>query len=314
MRLVACSILLATACASWLDLDPVEPLIDRDSDGVYDELDNCRDVANPDQTDTDNNGIGDACEEPCKKGHDLDLDGIDDGCDACDRGPNDEDEDGDGIADSCDLCPFDADPVGDQKHQPDLDKDGVGDACDFTTTDVARRYFDSFTRVIPVWTSPAPWTTGGSQRVSTPTSGDLELYAVRLLGSDAWAVDAEIVVPVEPPDSTGDTAGIYLQDPAFFNDMSCVMRAANGGWVVSVGPTTSPWNPGQTDIGTVVFAPGVPIRLTLVHVADAYECRADAGMVHETVSVPAQIGKPSFAVRLRGTRPTEVHHVDIVAP
>jgi Bacterial Ig-like domain/Thrombospondin type 3 repeat len=36
--------------------------IDSDSDGVGDETDNCPDTANSDQTDTDGNGIGDACE------------------------------------------------------------------------------------------------------------------------------------------------------------------------------------------------------------------------------------------------------------
>ena len=35
--------------------------IDRDEDGVPDGLDNCPDVANPDQSDADANGVGDAC-------------------------------------------------------------------------------------------------------------------------------------------------------------------------------------------------------------------------------------------------------------
>jgi rhodanese-related sulfurtransferase len=36
--------------------------IDTDGDGVNDDLDNCPEVSNPDQQDTDKNGIGDACE------------------------------------------------------------------------------------------------------------------------------------------------------------------------------------------------------------------------------------------------------------
>ncbi len=49
--------------------EPVEPVVppapdlDADDDGVNDDADNCVDVANDDQTDTDENGVGDACEE-----------------------------------------------------------------------------------------------------------------------------------------------------------------------------------------------------------------------------------------------------------
>ena len=36
---------------------------DTDSDGVYDSVDNCKTVANPDQLDTDNDGFGDVCDD-----------------------------------------------------------------------------------------------------------------------------------------------------------------------------------------------------------------------------------------------------------
>jgi len=48
------------------------PIIDDDIDGVEDNLDNCPEVANANQTDTDNDGYGDACDK------DDDADGIDD--------------------------------------------------------------------------------------------------------------------------------------------------------------------------------------------------------------------------------------------
>ncbi len=35
---------------------------DRDGDGVADDIDNCPDFFNPDQTDTDNDGIGNRCD------------------------------------------------------------------------------------------------------------------------------------------------------------------------------------------------------------------------------------------------------------
>ncbi len=38
------------------------PHPDADGDGVEDVLDNCPDVANPDQADADGDGIGDACD------------------------------------------------------------------------------------------------------------------------------------------------------------------------------------------------------------------------------------------------------------
>ncbi|MBA2751461.1 MAG: thrombospondin type 3 repeat-containing protein, partial [Actinobacteria bacterium] len=41
---------------------PLVPHPDADGDGVEDVLDNCPDVANPDQADADGDGIGDACD------------------------------------------------------------------------------------------------------------------------------------------------------------------------------------------------------------------------------------------------------------
>ena len=55
------------------------PIADTDSDGVLDNVDNCPNVYNPDQTDTNGNGIGDACESG--------------------------DDDNDGVSNNNDLCP-----------------------------------------------------------------------------------------------------------------------------------------------------------------------------------------------------------------
>ena len=70
---------------------------DTDGDGIADKDDNCPRVSNPDQTDADTNGIGDAC----------------------------EDFDADGIINSRDNCPTVA-----NRAQVDTDRDGHGDACD----------------------------------------------------------------------------------------------------------------------------------------------------------------------------------------
>lgn len=70
------------------------------SDGIHDSVDNCPSVSNPDQSDRNGNGIGDAC--------DGDLDGdtvvdIRDNCPAT-YNPSQLDSDGDGIGDDCDAC------------------------------------------------------------------------------------------------------------------------------------------------------------------------------------------------------------------
>jgi hypothetical protein len=91
--------------------------IDRDEDTVLDGLDNCPAVSNPDQADTNTNGIGDACEQA---GVDSDGDGVDDAADNCPGTPNplQEDFDGDSQGDACDS---------------DDDNDGLADSVETDT-------------------------------------------------------------------------------------------------------------------------------------------------------------------------------------
>lgn len=107
---------------------------DSDGDGTLDHEDNCPDVPNPDQVDSDGDGVGDACDD------DGDNDGVDDGDDNCPDVPNagqvdsdddgvgdacDDDRDGDDVDNDDDNCPNVA-----NEDQADADDDGLGDACD----------------------------------------------------------------------------------------------------------------------------------------------------------------------------------------
>lgn len=95
-------------------LDP-----DIDGDGAGDEFDNCPDIYNPDQTDTDHDGLGDAC-DPL---NDCNGNGIDDATDIAEG--TSPDCNTNGTPDECDLA-FGV--------SADVDTNGVPDECQFGPT------------------------------------------------------------------------------------------------------------------------------------------------------------------------------------
>jgi hypothetical protein len=136
-------------CNTLVDEDSLGE--ETDGDGVHNVCDNCRDVANPDQTNQDSDSRGNACDNcptvsnPNQVDADADSDG--DACDNCPSvvNPSQLDQDMDGLGDACDACPVDAandvDGDGACEHmdncptvpnadQSDTEGDGIGNACD----------------------------------------------------------------------------------------------------------------------------------------------------------------------------------------
>jgi hypothetical protein len=111
---------------------PCEP--DADADGWADGSDNCPQVSNPSQEDTDGDGLGNACDD------DDDNDTIVDTADNCLLVANADqtDSDGDALGNACDddddndtiVDPADNCPLVANADQTDSDGDGLGDVCD----------------------------------------------------------------------------------------------------------------------------------------------------------------------------------------
>lgn len=105
------------------------PEDDADGDFVCPPFDNCPELANADQLDSDSDGQGDSCDvcplDPTNE--DPDSDGLCLDADNCGHAynPDQADADMDGVGDVCDNCPFIANPT-----QEDPDLDGFGTSCD----------------------------------------------------------------------------------------------------------------------------------------------------------------------------------------
>ena len=118
--------------------------LDDDDDQVEDLIDNCPLLANEDQSDIDDDGFGDVCDDGCWLDEfdqwEVDCDAIPDVGDNCpsEYNPGQTDQDQDGAGDACDedddddkiLDKNDNCPLTENPGQEDLDQDGDGDLCD----------------------------------------------------------------------------------------------------------------------------------------------------------------------------------------
>jgi len=171
------------------DSDPntCTPADDADNDGICQVDDNCPATINHDQTDTDSDGQGDAC-DPCPfdADDDIDGDGVCGDVDNCIDVPNSDqaDADGDSIGDACDTCtdpdfdgfgnpdatscPIDNCPAIANPGQEDLDDDAEGDVCDAsdaTGLSITRISFRKSTKAsADVWNA-----SGGLDASTSPT-------------------------------------------------------------------------------------------------------------------------------------------------
>lgn len=206
------------------DADPntCAPGDDDDGDGICQGVDNCPAAVNHDQTDTDGDGPGDACDAcALDADNDIDGDGVCGDVDNCPTTANSgqEDADSDGIGDACDTCTDpDFDGFGDpgatsctvdncpaiaNPGQADLDGDTIGDVCDasdagglsitkFNAKKTSRPNNDGWTANGQVDTSASATfvddVLAGGLTVSVRNAGDGEVGTVAFAGTDCKKV------------------------------------------------------------------------------------------------------------------------------
>ena len=194
--------------------------LDDDNDGVPDATDNCDTTPNPGQGDWNSNGTGDACED---SDGDLYLDDIDN-CPGisnsqADSDRDDEDRpDGDGVGDECDNCPLIS-----NADQGDWNADGTGDACQNSDND---RALDD----LEIWTGTDPT----SSCAATPDWMDETYDSVPYDINDDQTIDFGDVLPFAGPFNS--QAGGATWDQRFdlrmdsTVDFGDILTLVQGGW------------------------------------------------------------------------------------
>ena len=269
-----------TACNFVFDLEQTDLLepIDSDGDQIADDIDNCPDVANEDQLDSDGDARGDVC-DPCYR------------CQACAVGPE-HDEDGDYFMDGCDNCPTVANDLA------NADGDDLGDACDPDGRPQRRLLFDGFGEIGPHWQRTGEWR---AENDSAQIIESLHPYGYRLttgqglINGDAhWTLEVVFEVPSDPAET--DSIGANLIGTDGLSAFQCEVLFENG-WNITNGipaPITLP-------------AGLTTMRLSSKRTQD-YVCRVSAA---EAARMPFGDKYP-FGVELYATRVTRYTYVEVI--
>jgi hypothetical protein len=184
-------LIFAIGCNDLYGLDDTIPRArDRDGDGADDDVDNCIEVPNKDQANSDPDAFGDAC----------DL------CPAVASANHDEDADGKG--DECDPCPMVRDfPL-------DEDQDGVGDGCDDNMRISPRRLFDPGSKADapPFQAGTVMWMSDADELAPATTlaSDDRGYHAPSLIFGGMYSVSPGFRATRKW--TTGDRFGVMLYD------------------------------------------------------------------------------------------------------
>ncbi len=209
---IACTVDRCDEEADAVVHDDSSCVFDGDGDGADDDVDNCPSVGNPDQLDTDMDGMGDACDA------DDDNDGVLDGDDNCPMVANEDqlDTDGDGDGDACDgdrdgdTIPDELDNCPDVRNptQDDLDGDGIGDVCD---ADADGDGFDGDADNCPDVANPGQEDIDGDgigDACDDDTDGDgLSDEIEEMIGSDPTSLDSDGDTIPDAIEGRGDSDG-----------------------------------------------------------------------------------------------------------
>jgi C1A family cysteine protease/putative hemolysin len=176
--------------------------VDSDDDGVGDVCDNCLSTYNPDQGDADGDGDGDYCDS------DADDDGVPNEGDNCwlVQNSGQENDDTDSLGNACDNCDDVANPK-----QYDENGDGIGDACD------GELHIESYQQDIP----PAYlnveyfyqfWCVGGTSPYNWTKIAGQPLYGTVFTGGTTGTVSGTPSYIPAGDDSASAIVTIELED------------------------------------------------------------------------------------------------------